>query len=367
MTASTQSTYAPDYLSPPGDTLGDLLEEREMTQTDLARRLGVSLKHVNQIVKGSAPISADTALRLEKVFSVPADFWMSRESLYQAGLARQKERQTLEKALDWAKKFPLRDLRKRGLLPDEAKGADLVEALLKFLGIASPRQWRDPIVSYRKSQKFRSDEFALYAWLRLGELEAREIETQPFSAERLAATLDRIRALTPLEPKEWHPQLVDLCAKAGVAVAVVETFTGARSNGATRWLSPSKALIQLSLRYAWEDIFWFTFFHEAGHVLLHRKREVFVEPPKRPSDEEAEPGWLRLEHEADRFAMKTLIPPKYERALAQLKPPDVEEFATQLGIAPAIVVGRLQHDGVIHYSQGNNLRRRFEFVAESNE
>jgi HTH-type transcriptional regulator/antitoxin HigA len=359
--ASTRQPFQPDYAVAPGQTLADLLRERDMTQTELARRLGVTLKHVNQVVKGGASVSAELALGLERVLGPTAAFWLAREANYQAALARQEERPRLAEWTRWAAKFPVAELRARGYLTEGLVGADLVAEVLRFHGLARPDQWTDPWVAYRKSQKFQSDSYALSAWLRVGELAADEIACARYDQERFLDALDTVRELTRLEPREWHPQLVETCAQAGVAVVIVDTFEGARANGATRWLSPTKALIQLSLRYRWEDIFWFTFFHEAGHLLLHRKKDLFVEPEGRGGAGDDTDELEQLEGEADRFAARTLIPPQHDRRLRRLTLAEVPAFAEQLGVAPAIVVGRLQYLGLLPYSHGNRLRRRFNF------
>lgn len=356
----TTTPFLPDWASPPGDTLADLLEERSMTQTELAERLGVSLKHVNRIIKGAASISAELALGLERVFGASAGFWMTREAQYQADKARLEQRREFAGALDWARRFPIAELRKRGHLPRTGDGPELVEQLLAFLGIAHPDQWRDPQVAYRKSQKFESDEFALSAWLREGETQATEIMCAPYDEDEFLAALQDIRGLTRLSPEKWWPALQGRCAAAGVAVVVIDAYQGAKANGATRWLAPDKALIQLSLRYRWEDVFWFSFFHEAGHVVLHRKKDVFVE--LNAKDQSTDPAEQELEREADRFASRTLIPPPHDRRLATLTLDEVPAFARTLGIAPAIVVGRLQHDGTLPWSKGNHHRCRLKFV-----
>ena len=351
--------FMPDWASPPGDTLDDLLDERAMTQTELAERLGVSLKHVNRVVKGAASMSAEFALGLEKVFGVPASFWMTREAHFQSDRARREQRAKFAGAVDWAKGFPIAELRKRGLLAPGPKGPELVEQLLGFLGIADPAQWSDPLVAYRKSQKFESDAFALSAWLREGELQAAKLRCEPYSEQRFVSALQQIRVLTRNEPSQWWPALQDLCANAGVAVVLVDTYKGARANGAARWLSPQTALIQLSLRHAWEDIFWFSFFHEACHVLKHRKKDQFVD-----IGSNSDPEIRRLEAEADTFAARTLIPAIHESRLRTLTVGTISEFAATLGIAPAIVVGRLHHENLLPHNQGNHLRRRFEFAAQ---
>jgi HTH-type transcriptional regulator / antitoxin HigA len=353
--------FLPEYAVPPGETIADLLEEREMTQTDLARRLGVSLKHANQVIKGTASISAELALGLEKVFGASADFWLNRESHYQADIARQEETRNLSDAVGWAKGFPVRELKKRGFLSVESKGPALVSELLRFLGIASPALWRDPIAAFRKSLKYESDPYALDTWLRVGELRASEITCGPYDPDQFRAALMEVRGLTRLDPKDWHPRLVHLCASSGVAVVIEPTFPRARANGATRWLTPIKALIQLSLRYAWEDIFWFSFFHEAAHVLLHRKKHLFIEGLDSQVDSEVV---RREEDEANRFAGRFLIPREHEPELAKLALARVSDFADHLGIAPAIVVGRLQHEGLLQPNQGNHHRRRLVFTEE---
>lgn len=353
---SPARAFRPDYVSSPGATVADLLEEIGMTQTELAERLGVSLKHVNQVVKGAASISAELALGLEKVFGISAAFWLNRESLYRADIARQNENRDLASAQEWAKSFPVAELRKRHLISSKT-GPDLVNELLHFFGVASPRLWSDPVAAYRKSLRFESDEKALATWLRVGELEAAAIKCEPFDAQRFGEGLQEVRRLTTLTPAEWEPALIRTCAAAGVAVVIVDTFRGARANGATRWLSPTKALIQMSLRHRWEDIFWFSFFHEAAHVLLHGKRQIFLEGIGLPTD-----YGLRLwEEEADRFAARTLVPLEHEHKLRRLALTDVPAFADELGIDPGVVVGRLHHEGLVPAHRGNELRHRLAF------
>jgi HTH-type transcriptional regulator/antitoxin HigA len=246
-------------------------------------------------------------------------------------------------------------------MPADVTGVELVQALLGFLGVAGPKLWQDPAVAYRKSRRYESDPFALAAWLRVGEVEAAEIDCQPYDRDRFIKALHKARRMTRLDPNEWQPRLRELLANTGVAFVIADTFQGARANGATRWLSPTKALLQLSLRYHWEDIFWFSFFHEAAHVALHRKKGVFVDGLA-VADPSADVEAERLEQEADRFAARVLIPEKYEERLRRLQIADIKAFAEELGIAPAIVVGRLQHEGLMHYRESVKYKRRLHFV-----
>jgi Zn-dependent peptidase ImmA (M78 family) len=123
-------------------------------------------------------------------------------------------------------------------------------------------------------------------------------------------------------------------------------------------------MIQLNLRYKTDDHLWFTFFHEAGHILKHDKRLTFIE--------ELQPAatpWGRssgeLEEEANKFATNFLIPSESYYRLTRkrtLSKEAILRFADEAGIAPGIVVGRLQHDGRLPYSHCNDLKRKFEWV-----
>jgi HTH-type transcriptional regulator/antitoxin HigA len=120
--------------------------------------------------------------------------------------------------------------------------------------------------------------------------------------------------------------------------------------------------VQLSLRYKTDDQFWFTLFHELAHVLLHGKKEVWIEDEV-PGDASVEDP---LEQEANRFAAEVLIPRQHDRQLRTLRSLSaVRAFADELGLAPGIVVGRLHRDGIIRYEVGQHLKRRLE-LPETN-
>ncbi len=82
-----EQTFSPDWASPPGDTIVDLMEERDWSQAELARRIGFRVGHLNQLIKGNIPITQDSALRLERVLGSTAQFWLNREAIYRERLA----------------------------------------------------------------------------------------------------------------------------------------------------------------------------------------------------------------------------------------------------------------------------------------
>ncbi len=349
--------FVPDYAVAPGETLSETLESLGMKQRDLALRTGMSTKTINEIVKGKAPITPDTSVLLERVTGVPSRMWNNLEANYREQLAKIADRQRLEEDLDWLKSIPTNELIKQGVVEKQPDKISLLHAILSFFGVASSESWHDlwmqPEASFRKSAAFEAQPEAVATWLRLGELKAHGVETEPYDKDEFRAALDEIRDLTTENPEVFGPEMKELSASAGVAVVFVPEVKNCPISGVARWLTAEKALIQLSLRHKSDDHFWFSFFHEAGHILNDAKKEVFID------DGNEEEG---REEQANRFAANFLIPPSEAFQLPNLKSKAaVQRFAESIGIAPGIVVGRLQKDGVIPYKNLNGLRQRFEW------
>lgn len=348
-----------DYAVPPGETVRELLEERGMSQRELARRTGLSPKHVNKLLHGLVPLSADVAVRLERVTGTPAHFWNRREANYRSDLERIRSKRDLSADVTWLHDFPIAELVERDVLPAEpADKTSRVEQMLAFFGVASVGAWEDVYAelacAFRTSKVYEAKPKALAAWLRLGEIAAQDIYCEPYDRKRLEATLLPLRELTLQDAEVFTERLRDICAACGVAVVFIPELRGSRASGVARWLTPTKALIQLSFRYRTDDHLWFTFFHEIAHVLRHGKTDVWIEATSSPDNPR--------EAEADTFSRDILISRAEARELARLRTlDDVQRFADRIGVAPGIVVGRLQHDNLWPYSQGNRLKRQLSF------
>ena len=359
-----KNEFKPDIVFPPGDTLLETIEAMGMSQAGLAARMGVTEKHINEVVKGKASITEDTALKLERVLGIDASFWRNLEHNYRKFLAEKAERDRLSQKYDWLSKFPLKKMIKWGWIRGFNDKVDQLTELLAFFQVASWESWENVWVqqaSFRKSSVFQSDPNAIAAWLRRGEILAESIECEPYDKKRFKATLPRLKHLSLESPEKYLPQIREQCAECGVAVVFLPELPETRVSGVTRWLHKDKALMQLSDRYKKDDHFWFTLFHEAGHILLHGKREVFIE---NQDEVKADPK----EEEADKFAAETLIPPKEYMKLVQNGKPtllQIQVFADQEQIAPGIVVGRLQHDHVLPFSRGNKLKRNIQLNDSS--
>lgn len=363
MVEMQEATFAPDYTVPPGEILEEYLESAGMSQAELAQRTGLAPKTVNQIVQGKAPLTQDTALRLERVLGRPAHFWNQLEVEHQEALARARAAKAERQQLDWMKRFPLKKMRDLGWINARRDKREQLDELLRFFGVHSSEQWAEVWenhqVAYRQSQRFEAEAEAVSAWLRQGERQGHARRCGRYDASAFRSLLKECRALTREAPEVFQPRLQERCAEVGVAVEFVPSLPKTRVSGATRWLTSNKALIQLSLRYRSDDQLWFSFFHEAGHVLLHGKREIFVEGGNGLDGEK--------EEEANRFAADLLIPRREWQAFVASGRPTLEQvsdFAERVGIAPGIVVGRLQHERIVGWEWGNGLKRRFQWDHE---
>jgi HTH-type transcriptional regulator/antitoxin HigA len=361
----TALTYTPQEVSPPGSTLRDLMDERTLTQRELARRLGRPVQAINEILAGKKEITEDTAIELERVLQVPAQFWLVRESHYREYLARRRNAESRKSQVPWLEQFPLKALQANGILPAGRLTAsfkqDLVEPLLRFFGVASPEGWsaqyNDLQVRFRRAKpEKQTDVAAITAWLRMGELAAARLKTADYEPTKLEAALSAMRALSLQPANQIGPQLTRLCADAGVALVFVTALPGTHVTGVARWVG-GKPLIQLSLLGKWNDGFWFSFFHEVAHVLKHPTRAVFLDDASSGDTVDS-----HEEREANRFACDVLVPRARQAELQTLPvtQASVEAFARELRVHPGIVVGQLQHLGRVGYGHTlSKLKARY--------
>jgi len=359
-----KTAYQPDYVSPPGETLQDTLDMLGISQAELAERTGRPKKTINEIIQGKAAITPETALQLELVLRIPATFWLARESKYRAWLARQAEDARIDTDLAFLNEMPIKEMCDYGWLLKCKDKREQAKSALGFFGVVSSD--KVPLVeetAFRRSQSFTTSPWALAAWLRKGELDAQELSVGVYDKDAFLHAIQKIRNLTTETPNTFVPALKKLCAQAGVAVVFVRELPKTSVSGATRWLGPNRALIQLSLRYKTDDMFWFAFFHECGHVYLeHAKRDVLLEGVQR--GDELTNTLDHREVAANKFAADTLIPPtEFEKFVRKnnFSRSAIETFATSIGICKGIVVGRLQFEKKIDWNSYRPLKRTFQW------
>ncbi len=356
-----QNQYFPQSRPHPGETLTEKLEEMEMGPKEFALRTGKPEKTIIAIMKGESSITPDMAVQFENVTKIPANFWMNHQRSYDEYIAREKRKAAINESVAWAKQFPLADMIKKGWLPPVGSIQEKTMEMLAFFGFSNHTAWEDYYfkqqlkVAFRISLAQTNAPYAISAWLRKGELQAAELHANDYSEKKFREALPQIKNIMAKHPEGFFNRLQKICLEAGVKVVHTPCISKAPISGSTRWLNDTP-FIQLSGRYKRNDSFWFTFFHEAGHILLHGKKDIFLENLDY-SDKD-----MQKEREADEFSCKWTLTTEEEAEILDAAPLGEEKiraFAKQFNTHPAIIIGRLQHKKLIPYTLG---REYFEQV-----
>ena len=349
------NNFKPTWTSPPGETIIDILETKGLSVEDLAKLMGRHTDFLHQVIQGRVALTIELAGELHKTIGGSVNFWMSRDSNY-----RSTSSSRTSNVSEWLSSLPLSDMVRFGWLHPAPKPSEELNACLAFFDVDSLGQWRSKYgnllksVAFTTSPKLDSSPTAVIAWLRQGEIEASRIDCAEWDSSRFRNSMEDLRNLSQQKnPADFIPLLRSLCAASGVAVSIVRAPRGCRASGATRFISHRKALLLLSFRFLSDDHFWFSFFHEAGHLLLHGESGEFIEG--------LTSGDPQLEAEANLFAEMLLVPKHvYETFSAEsLNQRQIISEARRLGISPGILVGQMQHKGIIPRSYFNHLKRRF--------
>jgi HTH-type transcriptional regulator / antitoxin HigA len=349
--------FQPNWCSPPGETIADILKDRALSVSAFARLLGQTEDRAAALLTGQLAIDHVLAHKLAELLGASAAFWRARETQYRSELNRLASATAPD---EWLASLPVADMMRWGWVPRHTRPAEKMSACLQFFGVRSPGEWKqqynEPLAAsaFRTSPTFPSEVGAVTAWLRQGELLSEAIECAPWSADGLRAALPKMRALTKRrDPNTFLSELQSICAANGVAVVIARAPSGCRASGATRFLSADKALVLLSFRHLSDDHFWFTFFHEVGHLLLHSTLGVLVDLDGDPTSP--------TEAEANEFAARTLIPLEFQDQMKRvpLLARPIIRLAMQIGVSPGILVGQLQHAGRLGRDKQNGLKRRF--------
>jgi len=354
-----ENSFAPVIAIPPGETIKENMVFLGITQEELAVRLGITPKHLCNILNGKAPITYKTALKLESVIGPSAQFWMNLEANYQLDKARLEEQNELNADLKLLKEIPYKEMSKLGWIEDTPDKKQQIKNLKDFFGVAQlssiPKLYKTILygTAFRKHKQLKEiSELGVCAWLRKAELDAQFIKTERINRKKLKSLIPTFRQLTMEEPSTFYPKIQKLCAQCGVALVLVEYLPKTYICGATIW-KKDKAILALSVRGKRADIFWFTFFHEIAHLINLRKKESHI-------------SYENEEDEADKMARNYLIPDElYYKFLKEYLYKDkkvIKDYAYKIGIAPHILVGRMLHDGLIDYRHYSDLRPSFEIV-----
>jgi addiction module HigA family antidote len=362
MKLKTQSDIdlAKALISPPGDTLAETIKELGFNQSELALRMGRPQKTINEIIQGKTAIMPETAIQLERVTGVPADFWLEREKNYRLELAEILEAERVLEEKDWLKNFPIKEMISLNWISLKTKDPlECVEALFQFFRVGGKEAFYTSSCfatiekqSYRLTNQKKKNPYALAAWLRQGEVQAAQLEVNKFDKTAFKDALKEIKKIMVDHPDNFFQLLARKCAEVGVKIIHTPKLPNSKVHGATRWIGDTP-VIQLSNQFQRNDIFWFTFFHEAGHILKHGKKEVFLE-----GLDYTDEGLVK-EAEADAFAISQTFTDKEEKEFLELAGSNgwttkqVSDYAKKIGTHPAMIVGRLERKEIISRGQGH--------------
>jgi addiction module HigA family antidote len=351
--------YQPQTVSHPGETLREKLDELQMTPKEFAVRCNKADTIISEVLNGKRSVTPEMAIQFENVTKIPASFWLKRQNSYNEAKARNEQQETITAAVSWAREFPYADMASKGWVITTRKAEEKAVALFKYFGMSSYQSWENfylkgalPAI-FRVSLAHAKAPHAISAWLRKGDIEAEKLNAPAYSKKALKAALPHLKAVMANQPADYREQAQEILLATGVKLVFIPCIAKAPVNGVARWIEKNNTpLIQISSRYKRNDIFWFSLFHEIGHILLHGKKEIFLE------NVDYEGADQDKEDEADAFAeIWTFTKAQEQKVLDALPLTDdeIQGFAQGFGTHPAMIVGRLRHLGYYHYSQGQDL------------
>lgn len=355
----TEPAFQPNWASPPGETILSILRAREISVDRFSELVGLAEHQALSLLNGKYPIDSNLAERISANLGSTPRFWSERERRYQSNLKTLAlRRPALEQ---WFRSFPISKMREMGWISKFTTQTDAPFELLDFFAVSTVQQWKEEHASrlertkFRTSTAFENSAPATTAWLRRGEVVAEEMHCKSWDREGFRKSLGGLKSLTTEpSPRAFLPGLQTECAKHGIAVVVERCPSGCAASGATLWLESGRGLLLLSARFLSDDHFWFSFFHEAAHLILH-KAELRIEG-------DALSGTSGQEAEANQFAQAILLEPQGEPALKALPINKfaIARFARKCGVSTGIIVGQLQSKKRLSPGRFNAFKTRYK-------
>lgn len=349
-------------MSPPGETVQELLQRSNVEASDVLRHANLTSNQLRKLFSGSLAIDAILAKRLGELFGASEEYWLNREAQYRADIRHIQISETSDEAKSWLAQLPVADMAKFGWVLQGRTVAERTHNALDFFGVESIQAWKFryqrslAVAAFRSTSAFETNPASVTAWLRQAQRLADEQACEPWNPDKLRSKLLTIRKLTRQKsPSKFLPFLTKVFSDCGVAFVVVRSPKGCRASGATQFLDAQTAMLAVSFRYLADDQFWFTLFHEIGHLLLHGQDVLFLEDGSDVTEVE--------ETEANNFAANALIPERLNSLLyeVRLQSKSIIRLAGRLGVSPGVLVGQMQNRGILPPHRLNSLKRRYNW------
>jgi HTH-type transcriptional regulator/antitoxin HigA len=351
----------PYEVFPPGDFIREEIESRGWTQEVLAEILGMSLRRVNEVIKGKRRVTPETARALGKAFGTGAEFWMNLESSYRLWLTEDAD-EAVERRSKLYDEYPLKAMIKRGWIEESSDVDKLEESVLSFFHVSEIGETPATFPhAARKSTSYTELTREQRAWLLRAWTLAPSVPAENYTKKRLETSLERLRDL--LADTEGLAEVPGILSTGGVRLVLVEQLPGTKIDGAAFWLNAKSPVVALSLRFNRIDGFWHTLIHDLMHIVNGDVKPADVPRPdieilgRSVADEAERPA---AEVKADNDAAEFLIPQdELERFIKRTRPyyskKKIRKFAESVGVHPGIVVGQLQRRGEIQYSHSRDM------------
>ena len=248
------------------------------------------------------------------------------------------------------------------MLPERSSKSEKVYELLKFFGVKNVENILSVYSSRVYEYSFKEDGYQiepLLVWIRKCELEARKQNVEEYNKENFEKAILDIKSLIKKDDVDTFKKIKEICNENGVYFVMEEAVPNSKVRGAFTWIGENP-LIQISLRYCSNDHFWFAFFHEVGHLMLHaRKSKNFIDTEDTEDKE--------MELEADNYSRNMILNDNIYKEFVEKNNYTKEriiKFAKDNDIHPGIVVGRLQHDGKLGWNMMGELKQRYRWVTQ---
>ncbi|MDD3537834.1 MAG: helix-turn-helix domain-containing protein [Eubacteriales bacterium] len=337
---------------PPSETIREQLKDRGMTQKEFAIRMGLTEKHVSQLLNGQVELTQNVALRLEAVLGVPASYWNNLEMIYREKLARVEAENELEEDAELASRFPYAKMAELQWVCPTRNRNEKALNLREFFEVARLNALGRlcvPGIAYRVTGGNDTSDYSLAAWAQKARIDSRDRRSAPVNISKLQESIPKIRKMTILNPAEFSERLVDLLSECGIVLVFLPHIGGSFLHGAS-FNDGNRIVMGLTVRGRDADRFWFSLFHELCHIIRGHINSPDENDPAR-------------EAEADDFAKDILVPSgQYQEFIDHgcFSKESIEAFAKEIGVAPGIVLGRLQKENYIPYNRYNELKVKYE-------
>ncbi len=343
----------------PGYYIKEIVDESGLTQEDFAKRLDTTPKNLSLLIRGGQSLSIDIAMKLSRMVGTSINYWLNLQNTYDALIAEFKSEKELAEERIVFHNLDYKYFRENYGLPDLPRKTDeQIIQVRRFLNVAtlSVLSKRDMAVSFRNSTKelTEANTIKANAMVQIATNAALKSNAPKFDKKKFEKAVNYALSLTK-NHEDFYPMIKKAFYDAGVIFVILPNLSGSKTNGATKKVG-NNIMLMVNDRRLNADSFWFTLFHEIGHIINGDYGISF----------EKEKG--EQEDVANKYAEDSLIPPEqYQEFLMkkQFNIRAIRSFADQIDRDPGIVLGRLQNDGIINFDDWRmqELRHKYKVSA----